>query len=300
MESLLAFFRRSQQDKEELKIRRAWNGPRNYQSVGFGMIHGRPYWLMRDRSPESSEFRILFSHDKSITVNVAFKEDGAFWFDAGADIQVEPEYVEQALFRLFEFIVWDAIRKDAGRIYGSFGYKVGWDYTYDPILKALGELKFMIHHDNPIEAFCLKVYISDAVPLERAWLHSGITHRKKVRTYGQFAETGYHFICLQPEVPDIYNYRLQIDRENFCTIQCRVADNKLVLAAPSIHLQQPVLYSNLVEHIVFDAIHQNLSPCIEMIECEVTNDMVDYIAPCLGNLEFKDTLKINPTYRLIL
>jgi hypothetical protein len=300
MQSPLSFFKKSYRDTEQLKIDYGWNGPRNYKSFGYGIIEDRPYWLMRDLTSETSEFKISFDQDEYIGVNVAFKEDGGFWFDNDTYLHMKPDVVEEALARLFEFVLWDAIRKNAGRIYGSFSYNAGWGYTNEPILKALEDLGFLIHHHIPTAPFCLKVQISDAGPFEHAWINAGITDRRTMHSYGYFGEKAYYFISLQLEVPSTYNYRLQINPKNYCTVQCQTAGSKLVIAAPNIHLHEPALYYNLIEHIVFDAIHQNLAPRIEMVECKITHEMANHLAPRLDDLEFEETLKIHPTYRLIL
>ena len=297
----IGFFKESQRIKEELMMELGWAGPRNFQSFTFGRTSKRPYLIFRDRTNQTSEYILLFNRHEFIGVNVCFPAADTFKFDSDTFLHSGKEDISQALFALFEFVVWDANRKGIRNIYGNFSANAGYGYTNEPILKALDALGFLIVYNNPKDPLCTKFLVSKTSAIEQAWLQSGLIDKRYTRSYYRVTDKDYYFISCKPLPVNKYLYTLVDTPERFCQLYCQVENAQLQLTNLQLQSTDLSFFALLVNQIIFDTLHRNLPHLVNQLNLKIDLDSREWMTPILTQLDFKETCTIgSSTFTLSL
>jgi hypothetical protein len=287
MRTLIPFFSCSYRIINRWKITKPWAGPRNFQSFTFGIAGDRPYCIIRDRTIETSQYFLLFNDDDFISVNVCFPTPESFKFDADCDLNISKEEACEALFQLFEFVVWDAFHKGIRVIFGRFSYNAGMGHTNEPILKALTALGFVVNDLLPKDPLYTRWLQPGHSAIEQAFLQSGCTDKRFTLSYGRMAGGNYFFVTRRPlQQPNTFVYKLQSAPDQYCQLQGSIQQHTLTLTCPLINSVHVVLFPLLLQQIIFNAIHNTFPRTIVSIRLLLNHDMATWLEPTLCNMDF--------------
>lgn len=251
------------------------------------MCRDHPYCIFRDRTIETSEYLLLFNDDDYVGVNVCFPTPQSFKFDADCYLHVSPDIVYEALFHLFEFVVWDAFRKDIRVIFGRFSYDAGFGHTNEPIVKALIQLGFIINDAQPLDPLCTKWLQPGHSAVEQAYLQAGCSAKRFIHSYGRLADGRYYFISKNPlQYQHTCLYTVQVTRDQYCQLQVRLQKRTLLLTHPYLHTTTLLLFPLLIQQITFDAIHHKFSRTISSLRLLLPTDFASWLEPVLIKLGF--------------
>jgi hypothetical protein len=287
MPTLLPFFYCTYPIINRWKRTKTCAGPRNFQSFTFGMVDDRPYCIIRDRTIDTSTYFLLFNDNEFVSVNVCFPTPESFHFDSDCNLNISKAAVYAALFRLFEFVVWDAYRKNIRVIFGRFGYNAGMGHTHEPILQALSKLGFVINDQVPADPLCTRWLQSGHSAIEQAFLYAGGTDKRFTQSYGRMAGGHYFFVTRKPlPQPNCFLYTIRSAPDQHCQLRARIQQDTLLLTSPLINTVQLILFPLLLQQIMFTSIHNNFPCQVTSIRLLLDKDVIAWLEPTLNHFDF--------------